>query len=97
MTHYAKEPHLVRVDRFRASGKWYDTWQIDMRLWFEHPDLVHAVKMCWEEAYLKAFGVKSTPMTSTITGLNVGWVLVCMDPYHRNSHPILLRSEPIGE
>jgi hypothetical protein len=77
--HYSKEPWMVRVDRFRTKGKWYDTWQIDMRHHYDVTNIREAVLLCWL-------------MESKIP-FSKDFFLVCLEPYHRNSHPVVVIHE----
>lgn len=78
MTHYSNNPAMVRVDRFKPSGKWYDTFAIDMTGEYEgaiHTKLQNAFKRQYPDFKLSD-----------------GWILVCLEPYHEHSHPIILNS-----
>lgn len=75
MMGYAVEDSKVRVDRFKTSGKWYDSWQIDMAEHYRATSLHDAVRECCLAA-----------------GMNTeGYTLVCLEPYHQHSHPVMLR------
>lgn len=72
---FALEDSKVRVDRFKERGKWYDTFVIDMEDSYNEPDLHLAV-----ENGIRAAGYKME-----------GWIYVCLEPYHKSSHPIMLK------
>jgi len=72
--HYSNDPSMVRVDRFRTTGKWYDTFEVNMRDHYDALNIVEAVLLCW---------IKSSGMT-----LSKDFFLVCLEPYHRNSYPV---------
>jgi hypothetical protein len=67
---------MVRVDRFKHTGKWYDTFAIDMSEHYRSPDLGRALY-----ELIKAKGVSMD-----------GYIFVCLEPYHERSHPMLLKS-----
>jgi len=81
MTHFSESPSSVRVDRFRESGKWYDTYAIDMRQYYNLPSIHDAVARAWlDERWATGTGLES-------------FFLVCLDPYHVHSHPVILRED----
>ncbi len=69
------EDCMVRVDRFKERGKWYDTFAIDMSRHYDHPDLHDAIEFC-----IRAAGYTLQD-----------WVFVCLEPYHKNAHPVMLK------
>jgi len=73
---YSKNPSHVRVDRFKKSGKWYDTYMIDMCHYYDAIDLFKAVEDCFLTQY-SYYKLK-------------GFNLVCLEPYHKNSHPVMI-------
>ena len=94
MTHYSEQPGHVRCDQFRVGGKWYQTFTIDMSEMYWGPphhdgdpldrhrdvrgDLIHSAVRRAVEAKL------GRPIKDD------GMVYVVLDPYHENSHPIML-------
>lgn len=71
---YAVSESIVRVDRFRASGKWYDSWAINMNGYYEYPGIHEALRLAMKDAGM--------PFEE--------WIVVCLEPYHKHSHPLLL-------
>lgn len=70
----------VRVDRFKPRGKWYDTFSIDMEEHYNDNDLHDAVQKCIEKE-----GYKMDD-----------WIFVCLEPYHKHSHPVMLKDRRSG-
>jgi hypothetical protein len=76
MTHYCENPTMCRVDFFKPSGKWYDSDAICFEGLYDEP-LIH-------DAFRKALANAGL--------LNrVGFTAVCLEPYHKYAHPIMLR------
>lgn len=82
MTHFNENPGSVRVDRFRLSGKWYDTYAIDMSKYYGALLIHEAVCEAWLDRYDWGEG----------TGLT-NFLLICLDPYHVNSYPVMINSD----
>lgn len=74
---YSPHDSQVRADRFKPSGKWYDTRVLEMAPYYNETFLHIAV----EKAYADTSAVP----------LDEGWSLVVLEPYHRHSHPIMLK------
>lgn len=79
----------VRVDFFKPSGKWYGTGSIDMDAFYE--GLIHecVLQACEREQADKngQWGYTFTP-AEWLAG---GGTIVCLEPYHEHSHPVMLR------
>lgn len=73
MTNYSDEPGHVRCDAFKESGKWYETFQIDMTELYNEPLIHDAVK---------------TAVHVALKGRLIGMRMVVLLPYHTNEHPI---------
>lgn len=75
---YSYNPKNCRVDVFKESGKWYDTIVLTMN---EKPEeLIHdTFKRCMNEQH------------PTWMKDHEGFSLVCLEPYHTHSHPIMIR------
>jgi hypothetical protein len=71
---FSIDPAMVRVDRFKVSGKWYDTHQVNMSNHYDAINLPEAVLLAW--------------MVSTKMSLSKEFFLVCLEPYNRHSHPV---------
>lgn len=78
---YSNEPWMVRCDRFKKGGKWYDTFAIDMRDSYDHLDLHMAVATAIATTLKRPFGFDD-------------FNYVVLDPYHRHAHPIMLTRMP---
>ena len=78
MTHFSQKPGMVRVDIFKESGKWYDTLELDMDKQY-NTLLIH-------DAINNAMAIQHPQWTH---GKNAGFHVVVLDPYHKNSHPVM--------
>jgi len=78
---YIEDPSMVRVDFFRGSGKWYTTEAVKWLDW-ESKNLIYDV---FRESLLEHF--KNSP--NRLKGM---WA-VCLEPYHINSHPLMMKWE----
>lgn len=78
---YNAQDSFVRVDRFKPNGKWYDTFAIDMGEFYNDPFIHDALK----KAIIGA-------------GVNIdGYRIVCLEPYHKYAHPVMLSDHLRGE
>lgn len=76
---YDVNDNMVRVDRFKPRGKWYDTLAVDMAPHYRNPDLHDAVRLAIQDKY---------------PDMKIGsWTFVCLEPYHQNSHPVMLKAK----
>jgi len=86
MSHYSENPGMVRFDRFKESGKWYDSYAVDMTEFWDtitpHDGLESAIAADprFGEAYVFSW-------------LNQGGYIVCLEPSHRYSYPVMLKSK----
>lgn len=91
---YSSNEGRVRVDIFKESGKWYSTASVDMSDYYNEP-LIHEglYKACMDEFHedRENWGL-SISIKDWIEKDN-GFV-VCIEPYHENSHPICIRKIP---
>lgn len=86
MTHYSENPGMVRFDRFKASGKWYDTYELNMYG-------SYSVGPTPYEAIREAFANSERFGTQWVENwLAQGHFIVCLEPYHESSHPICLKN-----
>lgn len=77
---YAVSDGVVRADRFKPSGKWYDSIALEMGAVYDD-NLIHdAVRRAMELQRVK---------------LEKDWMLVVLEPYHKHSHPIIIKG-PVG-
>lgn len=73
---YSAEDYMVRADRFKPSGKWYDTFALNMSGCFEMSSVFDAVRSA-----MRLQGIE----------LEKGWLLVVLEPYHKHSHPVIIK------
>lgn len=80
MTHYSRDPENCRIDIFRESGKHYTTIQIRINGFdYNHSSTKEAVrKNLYEELGDNQYA---------------GFLAVCLEPYHKNSHPVMFEIE----
>lgn len=71
---YSDDESSVRVDFFRASGKWYDS---EAMIWTDYnaPDIMAAFREC---------------LYKHLDGRFEGMTAVCLHPYHKNAFPLML-------
>lgn len=76
---YSEAEDSVRVDFFKDTGKWYETLGIKWTGGYRNCDI--------REALLKSvrdhFGGNRR-----LSGMTI----VCLEPYHEHSHPIMIRN-----
>lgn len=85
---YINQDGRVRVDVFKSSGKWYTTCSVDMEGYYAAPLLHKALfDACSRE---QATGSGWDLTTSPEQWLQDGGMIVCSEPYHKHSHPIML-------
>ena len=82
---YTTNDYHVRVDRFKESGKWYDTLEVDMENHYYDLDIYKALASSINESY------------SHVNNFVDGWLaqggsFVCLEPCHKNAFPIMLRN-----
>lgn len=90
---------MVRVDRFKPGGKWYDTWAVDMSRWYNQdcgrssgellPPTWEAVRL----AILANFQERNPdkPFDAADRFFR-NWTWVCLEPYHAQAYPIMFVS-----
>lgn len=75
---FATEDHMVRVDLWKDSGKWYDTVALKWDRYETKKDnaveLIHETfRRCFKEQFFNHYmGMRAT----------------CLEPYHEHSHPL---------
>ncbi len=82
MTHYSNDPEMVRVDFFKASGKWYTTEAVKWTgKWKGSEQLIHdSFKQSLQDHF------KFDP--DRLSDMDV----ICLEPYHSHAHPIQLKA-----
>lgn len=74
---FIDDPSMVRVDVFKPSGKWYTTIALKWPVY--HADQDHNVRRILIDAVIAQHGKETFR----------GWTVVCLEPYHEYSHPVL--------
>lgn len=89
---YSENDGSVRIDRFKEHGKWYDTYAVDMsNHWNDRNEdgsynLIH-------DALRDAIAADPRFGPQWVGGwLRQGGFIVCLEPYHQQSHPITLKA-----
>lgn len=75
---YSTNEGVVRADRFKPSGKWYDSIALDMSGCYNTSPIQVAIRDAMNRQDIR---------------LEPGWSLVALEPYHKHSHPIMLKGE----
>ena len=75
MTHYSPSPASCRVDFFRDFGKWYTTEALTL-------DYAHKGG---------PIGALEDACREQLGGRLSGMWAVCVDPYHENAFPVMVR------
>lgn len=78
MTNYSNNPGSVRVDYFKPRGKWYETLEVDMRGFY-----TGQIHDCVRGAVMKSYPDFNFD----------SWIVVCLEPYHEHSHPVMFKPE----
>ena len=79
MTHYSDLPESVRVSFFKPSGKWYTDEAVIWSGAWDH--LIHD-----DFATSLRDHFKDNP--NRLSGMDA----ICLEPYHKNSHPIQIKN-----
>ena len=74
---YSTNEGIVRADLFKPSGKWHESIALDMSADYNKTLIHSAVCDAWVRAGRSA--------------LEAGWLLVVLEPYHKHSHPVMLK------
>lgn len=84
---YTTEEGSVRLDFFKPSGKWYATEAIDMSSGYHKPSMHGALKEAINrDLYMPRSG-----------NLRYGGMtVVCLEPYHKHAHPVMLTLPETG-
>jgi hypothetical protein len=73
---YSDEEAMVRVDIFKPSGKWYETFAMKRCDYNGGPTIMDVV-----EGSLLNAGMGNSYK---------GWTFVCLEPYHKHAYPLML-------
>lgn len=81
--HFSERPGSVRVEFYKASGKWYTTEAVDMTAFYREPYP--------EVALAKALAIH-LPVRAADghRRLHEMWA-VCFDPYHEKAYPLMIK------
>lgn len=86
MTHYSENPGMVRVDYFKPGGKWYMTEAHDMYDYWDSP---------------KRLGLTLHEAIEEMLRRDDAWrphfTIVILQPYHVNSHPVMIPATAVME
>lgn len=78
MSHYSDNPKMCRVDFFQQSGKWCATEAIEFYSDLYNDPLIY-------DAFKKAL-IHHFKLRVRFRGMQA----VCLEPYHKHSHPLSL-------
>jgi len=70
--HYSETESMVRLSRFKKSGKWYDDHAINMAGYYNTSSVHEAVKLAAKAANIS----------------HDGYFFVVLEPYHEYAHPV---------
>jgi len=80
MSHYSDNPADVRIDVWKQSGKWSDCYRLRWSLYDADLPLHTILESLLDEQY---------PFWRSRWR---GMTITCLEPHHKNSHPIMLRA-----
>jgi hypothetical protein len=90
---YSDQDYMVRADRFRSSGKWYDTFPLNMRNSYHALNLPEEIEHLCRNYWFNV-NKEQTAVHDMLTG---GFIIVVLEPYHENAYPICVKdSVPCG-
>ena len=92
MSYYSNNPAICRIDLFLRSGKWYATGSINMEKFYTASIHSAVFTACVESHELGELVHEGWPLiTDPETWVNEGGMIICLQPYHQYSHPIMLK------
>ena len=83
MSNYSENPKSVRVDFFRSAGKWYTTEAIIFDRYHNTDEKGNNFEFV-EDTFKRC-------LREQLEGRFKGMIAVCLDPYHENGHPLMVR------
>jgi hypothetical protein len=96
MTNYSLSPGHVRLDRFKESGKWYDTFELAMDVPFDLGDRKISLYNDLGPNEAVIFAMVQNDFLATFVAFlwdhHNNWHWVVLEPYNQYSYPVLLRS-----
>lgn len=75
---YSESDSDVRMSLFKPSGKWSRDAAVNMGGVYHEPLIHDAVAKAWLAAH------DGMPPAE-------GWTIVCLEPYHKHAHPVMLK------
>lgn len=84
---------------FKPSGKWYTSGHVDMAPFKDeliHVALYRACRAAYNNPEPNGWPMSSSPQDLLERPDDSGWMIVCLEPEHPHSHPIMLKSIPEG-
>ena len=81
---YSENPGMVRFDRFKDTGKWYDTYAVDMTDYWGSLTPVDGLLLALRND--SRFGAEWVQ-----SWLQQGGSIVCLEPFHRYAYPVQLK------
>lgn len=89
MSYYTDDPHSVRVDFFKKSGKWYVTEAVIWKTYKGSP--TEGGKLI-SDAFAEALVAHlRDPETGKVRLMDM--TAVCLEPYHEHAHPQMMAVE----
>lgn len=81
---YSDNPHMVRVDVFKPSGKWYTTIALNWdRYKTGNPQEADSNYESIHDSFHRC-------MREQFCNKYCGMLAVCLEPYHENGHPLMI-------
>lgn len=80
---YSDYPYQCRLDIFKPSGKWHMTTVIELDDGLYHEPIIQNAVIKGIEKAMGVGYIETHP----------GWSAVCLEPYHENTHPIMIKFE----
>jgi hypothetical protein len=94
MGHYSDKSSSVRVDFFKASGKWYCTEAVEWTGEYRQAQLHYEfAKSLHDHLYVLEDDRADVAIAYRLSGM----MAVCLEPYHEHEHPIILHVDAIDE
>jgi len=90
---FTNKEGYVRVDIFKPSGKWYSTAAVDMSAGYNEANIHRALYDACVREFDKEggeWGLSVSPQAE----LEEGFMFVCLEPYSKFAHPIMLTGVP---
>lgn len=88
---YSDDPHNVRVDFFKPSGKWAYTEQVKFGQYFS-PSSEYAPRsgggQLIHDAFESSLRKHLTKEDGTLR--HAGMWAICLEPYHEHAHPLMM-------